>query len=204
MKRFLRPLTLLIFAAFQFAQPIALAESQLRFCLNAEPKTLNPLLVDDEASDTVRYLTGGVLLRLNRQTQQLEPALATAWKASADGRSIHFTLRPNLYFSDGTPFTAEDVAYTIEQLMDPKLHSPTGDAFRSSDGKVLAEITGKYEITIRFPAPVVGLEKLFDQVVMLSAKSPLHEKAVLGSYYLLGKQSRFLPSLATQPQLLEA
>jgi hypothetical protein len=35
--------------------------SELRFCLHGEPKTFNPLLVDDEASENVRYLTGGVL-----------------------------------------------------------------------------------------------------------------------------------------------
>jgi peptide/nickel transport system substrate-binding protein len=158
--------------------------NQLRFCLGSEPKTFNPLLVADDASDTVRYLTGGVLLRLNRATQQLEPELATAWKASNNGKSISFTLRPNLRFSDGTPFSAEDVAYTIERLMDPALHSPTGDAFRSGEGKVITQINGKNQITIAFPAPIVGLDKLFDQVAILSAKSPAKEMAVLGPYYV--------------------
>ena len=36
---------------------------ELRFCIRSEPKTFNPLLVEDDASETVRYLTGGVLLR---------------------------------------------------------------------------------------------------------------------------------------------
>jgi peptide/nickel transport system substrate-binding protein len=158
--------------------------SQLRFCLGAAPKTLNPLLVDDEASDTVRYLTGGVLMRLNRMTQQLEPELATSWKVSRNGDSISFTLRQNVRFSDGTPFSAEDVAYTMQRLMDPALHSPTGDAFRSSEGKIVTQAGGKDQITIVFPAPVVGLDKLFDQVAIMSAKSPQKEMAVLGPYYV--------------------
>ena len=41
---------------------------ELRFCLRAEPKTFNPLLVEDESSEAVRYLTGGVLVRVNRLT----------------------------------------------------------------------------------------------------------------------------------------
>jgi peptide/nickel transport system substrate-binding protein len=44
----------------------ASAGSELRFCLRADPKTFNPLLVEDEPSETIRYLTGGVLIRVNR------------------------------------------------------------------------------------------------------------------------------------------
>jgi len=168
----------ILVAHFAVAQP----GSQLRFCLNAEPKTFNPLLVDDDASDTIRYLTGGVLVRLNRATQQLEPELAASWKVNRAGNAISFTLRPNLRFSDGTPFTAADVAYTTDRLMDPALHSPTGDAFRSAPGRVTTQVAGNDRITIVFPAPIVGLDKLFDQVAMLSAKSPLKEMAVLGPY----------------------
>lgn len=163
-----------------FAQP----GSQLRFCINSEPKTLNPLLVDDDASDTIRYLTGGVLVRLNRMTQQLQPELATAWKVNRAGDAISFTLRRNVRFSDGTPFSAADLAYTIQRLMDPALHSPTGDSFRSGNGKVETRITGEDRISIEFPAPIVGLDKLFDQVAMLSGESPKHEMAVLGPYYV--------------------
>lgn len=156
--------------------------SELRFCLNEEPKTFDPLQVEDDASETIRYLTGGVLVRLNRQTQQLEPELAVAWEVNRSGNAIRFTLRPNLRFSDGTPFTASDVAFTIERLMDPALRSPTGDAFRSGPGKVSTQVTGKFQITIVFPAPIVGLDKLFDQVAIVPAHSPRKEMAVLGPY----------------------
>src|ERR1700739_3750008 len=80
---------------------------ELHFCLRGEPKTFNPLLVEEDASETVRYLTGGVLIRLNRHTQALEPGLAVSWKLSAQGRTISFHLKNNLHFSDGTPFTSE-------------------------------------------------------------------------------------------------
>src|SRR5882762_10167861 len=77
----------------------------LRFCLRSEPKTFQPLEVDDEASETVRYLTGGVLIRVNRYTQQLEPNLASSWKVSDKGAKITFRLRRDVRFSDGTPFS---------------------------------------------------------------------------------------------------
>src|SRR5579863_506782 len=86
---------------------------ELRFCLQGEPKTFNPLLVEDDPSEVVRYLTGGVLIRVNRSTQEAEPELAASWKVDKGGKRISFQLRSGLRFSDGTPFTAEDVAETM-------------------------------------------------------------------------------------------
>ena len=161
---------------------IAQNGGELRFCLRSEPKTFDPLKVEDDASVTIRYLTGGVLVRMNRQTQALEPELAQSWKVSKDGRQITFKLRRGVSFSDGTPFSAEDVAYTVRQLMDPALHSPTGDAFRSGPGNVETKILSPTEISVTFPAPVAGLDRQFDQVAVLSAHSPKKEMAVLGPF----------------------
>lgn len=161
---------------------LAQGGGELRFCLRAEPKTFNPLKVEEDASGAIRYLTGGVLARVNRQTQELEPELAQSWKVSKDGREISFRLRRGISFSDGTAFTADDVAYTVQQLMDPALHSPTGDAFRSGTGSVETKVISPTQISIRFPAQVAGLDRLFDGVAILSEHSPKKEMAVLGPF----------------------
>jgi len=155
---------------------------QLRFCLRAEPKTFDPLKVDDDPSLSIRYLTGGVLMRVNRQTQELEPELALSWKVSKDGRQITFKLRHGVMFSDGSTFSAEDVVYTMQRLMDPSLHSSTGDAFRSGSGGIETKVLSPYEVSVTFPAPLVGLDRLFDQVAIMSAHSPKKEMAVLGPF----------------------
>jgi len=168
--------------------PLA-AQSELRFCIASDPKTFNPLLVEDDSTETIQYLTGGVLIRVNRLTQNAEPELATSWKITAGGKTIAFKLRDGIRFSDGTPFSAEDVAYTVQQLMDPSLHSPTGDSFRSGEGKVITSVSASDHVTITFPAPIAGLDKLFDQVAIMSAKSPKKEMAVLGPYYVAEYQA---------------
>ena len=160
----------------------AFAQGELRFCLRSEPKTFDPLKVEDDASAAIRYLTGGVLIRMNRQTQALEPELAQSWKVSKDGRQITFKLRSGISFSDGTPFSAEDVAYTMQQLWDPSLHSATGDAFRSGPGNLEVKTISPIQISVTFPAPVAGLDRQFDQVAILSAHSPKKEMAVLGPF----------------------
>jgi len=174
----------LCWPAFLNAESAGQSGGELHFCLRGEPKTFNPLLVEEDASETIRYLTGGVLIRLNRQSQALEPGLAISWKVSDEGRKISFRLRSGLHFSDGTPFTSEDVAYTIKALMDPQLHSPTGDSFRSGEGQVAIQTPSADTIVVTFPAPVAGLERLFDQVAILSVHSPKKEMAVLGPFYV--------------------
>src|ERR671925_2239643 len=85
-----------------FTSLTAIAQSELRFCIASDPKTFNPLLVEDDSSEAVRYLTGGVLVRMNRLTQNAEPGLATSWKVTGGGKTITFALRKGIYFSDGT------------------------------------------------------------------------------------------------------
>jgi peptide/nickel transport system substrate-binding protein len=174
--RFLLCFSLLMGAAS--AQP----GSMLRFCVRTEPKTFDPLKVDDDASLTIRYLTGGFLVRVNRQTQALEPELAQSWKISKDGRQITFKLRSGIRFSDGSPFSADDVAFTMQRLMDPSLHSSTGDAFRVGDGTVATRILSPTEVSVGFPAPLIGLDRLFDQVAIVSSRSANREAAVLGPF----------------------
>jgi peptide/nickel transport system substrate-binding protein len=176
-------ITLLCLGAL-LGHAVAQGGGELKFCLRMEPKTFDPLKVEDESSAAIRYLTGGVLVRVNRQTQELEPELAQSWKVSQDGRQITFRVRSGISFSDGTPFSAGDVAYTMQQLMDPTLHSATGDAFRSGTGNVETKTISPTQISITFPAPVAGLDRLFDQVAILSEGSPKRESAVLGPFML--------------------
>ncbi|HVN07069.1 MAG TPA: ABC transporter substrate-binding protein [Bryobacteraceae bacterium] len=157
---------------------------ELRFCLNGEPKTFNPLLVEDDPSEVIRYLTGGVLIRINRLTQEVEPELAQSWKVDRDGRRVTFQIRHGLRFSDGTPFSAEDVASTMRMVMDSKLHAPVGDALRSGAGTAQIDVSGPDKVTITFPGVIAGMERLFDQVAIMSSKSAKKEGAVLGPFYV--------------------
>src|SRR6185312_15782885 len=167
-------------ASLSFAQ----YGGELHFCLHSYPKTFDPLLVDDDASETVRYLTGGVLVRVNRLTQQTQPELATEWKLSNGGKTVRFKLRDGIRYSDGSAFTSADVAYTVKKLMDPELHSSTADAFRSGQGNVLAKVVSPSVIELTFPAPVANLAALFDSVAIVSSTSPRKEMAALGPFYV--------------------
>ncbi|HUJ20066.1 MAG TPA: ABC transporter substrate-binding protein [Bryobacteraceae bacterium] len=160
---------------------------ELRFCLRAEPKTFNPLLISGEPDEIVAYLTSGVLIRMNRQTQAFEAELADSWRISDKGRTIEFHLREGVRFSDGSALTPEDVLFTFRTLLDPATLSPAGDTFRAMKGPIQVAAPGKQRITFSFREPVAGVERLFDQAPIVSAatiqksRNPA-EMPVLGPY----------------------
>ena len=77
-----RYLALLALAGAAFGANTARSGGELRFCVYSEPKTFNPLLVADTSSEAIRYMTAGVLVRVNRQTQELQPELAVSWRVT--------------------------------------------------------------------------------------------------------------------------
>jgi peptide/nickel transport system substrate-binding protein len=158
---------------------------ELRFCLRSDPKTFDPLLAAEEASETIRYLTGGVLIRFNRRTQELEPELAAGWKVRDAGKRIDFTLRAGVRFSDGAPFGPADVIATFQRVADPRLASAVSDTFRSGAGEIRATQNGPDGLSIAFAKPVAGLELLFDQLAITPGRRVSPESAVLGPFMLV-------------------
>ncbi len=62
------------------------------------------------------------------QNLNVVPSLAESWSYSADNKTLTMKLRPNVKFSNGDPFSSNDVKFSFERILDPK----TGAAARSS------------------------------------------------------------------------
>jgi len=76
---------------------------------------LRPWQPRSRGEELITALLYNGLTRLNAKLQP-QPDLATSWEASQDGRLITFTLRPDVSWQDGKPFSAEDAAYTLSAL----------------------------------------------------------------------------------------
>src|SRR5579883_556418 len=88
----------------------------------SDVKTLDPPQITDlYSSQTVQMISTG-LVEENDQLQ-VTGVLASSWDVSTDGLTYTFHLRPNLKFSDGTPLTSQDVAYSIDRSLKPSLKS---------------------------------------------------------------------------------
>ncbi|WP_116132708.1 ABC transporter substrate-binding protein [Tropicimonas sp. IMCC34043] len=84
----------------------------------AEPKSLDPATVT--AANDFRILMNiyDGLARYKDGTLEPEPALATGWDVSEDGKVYTFHLRDGVKFHDGTPFNAEAVKFNFDRMLD--------------------------------------------------------------------------------------
>lgn len=132
------------------------------------PRTFNPLLDADGASDAVIRLLFSPLVGINLDTQEPEPALAESWSVAPDQKTWTFKLRKNLRWSDGQPLTADDVVFTWNDVMyNPKYNQITYDLFRFG-GKNF-EVTKVDDLTVRVVTPDVfaPFVEYFGSVVIL-------------------------------------
>src|SRR6266568_1713613 len=120
----------------------------------AGPKTFNPLYALDSASDSIVRLLFGSLVNLDCTTQQPGPGLAESWSVAPDQKTWTFKLRPGVRWSDGQPLTAEDVAFTWNELMyNPQLNRITYGMFQIG-GKNFV-VTNVDALTVRVITPEV-------------------------------------------------
>ncbi len=82
------------------------------------PMLLNPILATDVPSTTITDLVFSGLVTVNDRLEFV-PELAESWEVSPDGLVWTFHLRDGVTWHDGKPFTAEDVAFTLERIRDP-------------------------------------------------------------------------------------
>jgi peptide/nickel transport system substrate-binding protein len=79
--------------------------------------SLNPFLGFQAPSYEMWGLTYDYLVGYSMKDMSPEPALATKWTTSPDGKTWTFAVRSGVKFSDGVPLTAADVAYTYNRIL---------------------------------------------------------------------------------------
>ena len=103
--------------AEEFEYTIGKTGGTLTFATISEPLTLNLALAKDSGSvDVLEPLFEG-LTEVSWLTDQIEPALAKSWTHSNDGLTWTFSLRKDVTWHDGTPFTAHDVDFTFNRII---------------------------------------------------------------------------------------
>ena len=95
----------------------------LNLNLRGNPLTLDPALATDTTSVTVIKQLFIGLVDLDDDTAEVRPELATSWTVSSDGTVYTFTLRSDVYWTDGHQVTAQDVRYGILRTLDPATQS---------------------------------------------------------------------------------
>lgn len=161
---------------------------------HSEPRTANPATAIDVVSKEFISLLNADLIHINLATQKTEPALAKSWKVSEGGRRYLLDLRQGLRFSDGQPFDADDVVFSFNLYLDPKVHSPQRDLLQVAGKPIQVHKLGRYRVEFDLDAPYAAAERIFDGVEIL----PRH---LLERPYELGRISQAWP-LSVDPHTI--
>jgi peptide/nickel transport system substrate-binding protein len=133
--------------------------------MRGEPRSFNRVTSREQGTDIIALLTQARLVRTNRVTFELEPWLAERWESSPDGRTHTMHLRPGLTWSDGAPFTADDVLFSMEAVFDPKVKSVLAGSLMVAGEPIRASSPGPQDVVFTFAAPfgpgVAVLENLW-------------------------------------------
>ena len=93
----------------------ASSKDTLVFGAAGEPKLFDPAFASDgETFRVLKQIYEG-LVQTKQGSAEIEPALATKWEGSPDGKAWTFTLREGVKFSDGTDFNAEAVCFNFNR-----------------------------------------------------------------------------------------
>lgn len=128
------------------------------------PTTLDPAMVRDVVSADYMYEIYSGLVTLAADLSVV-PDLAERWDVSPDGTTYTFTLRQDIVFHDGTPFTADDVRWSIERACGPELRSPVAAAY-------LDDIVGCLDLLAGRAPSVAGVRVIDERTVALDIDAP--------------------------------
>jgi peptide/nickel transport system substrate-binding protein len=121
--------------------------------LRSEPRTFNRLIDANFPTDLFNILTNGKLIRVNRATRAIEPGLAESWTISPDNLTYTLTLRDGVKWSDGTPFTPDDVLFTFRAVYDPKVESVLAGPMSVNGRPLRVSAPDARTVVIAMPAP---------------------------------------------------
>ncbi|MGH9162268.1 MAG: ABC transporter substrate-binding protein [Vicinamibacteraceae bacterium] len=140
---------------------------QLRTTMRTEPRSFNRLVANDGATGAVGWLIDSPLVSIDPRTFDLVPVLAETVTASDDGRTWTIVLREGVRFSDGAPFTAADVLFTLDAIYDRRSGSVLAEALQVNGQPLTASAPDPHTVVLTAAAPLgAGLRMLADVPIL--------------------------------------
>ncbi len=115
----------------------------LTYGLSADPPNLDPQVSKGAAAQTVKELVYNNLLRYWRGGK-IQPDLAESYEM-VDPQTFRFKLRSGVTWHDGSPFTADDVKFSYERILDAKTGADRRTALNTIDKVIVDD-----PLTVRF------------------------------------------------------
>lgn len=145
-------------------------------------------------------------LVLRDENLKLQPGLATSWETLDDGKRLRFHLRSGVKFSDGEPFDAEAVKFTIDRLLGPEGKKGPQQSNYTAIGSVEILDPMTVDLVLNKPDPVM-ITKLAGYGAMMVPPKYVAEKGAsfatspvgTGPYKMVDYQPKVSITLAPNP-----
>jgi peptide/nickel transport system substrate-binding protein len=139
--------------------PVCVPARPLTMAVAAEPSSMDPLFSRAQSNQQVENIFEHLISR--DVDLQIKPGLAVSWRV-VDPLTWEFKLRPNVRFHDGTPFTANDVVFSVKRASNvPNSPAPFSGAVANIASM---EVVDALTLRIRTKTPAPGF---LEQIGML-------------------------------------
>ncbi len=122
--------------------------STLHLSISSSPSKLNPLIATDSASGEIADWVFDSLVGYDKDGKVV-PKLAESYRFE-NNTTLIFKLRNGVKWSDGEPFSSDDVVFTYKLITSPKIYTPYADEFRYVKN---VEAIGKDRIKVTYKEP---------------------------------------------------
>lgn len=114
-------------------------------------ETLNPLYATTNAEVAASHLLFSSLYTYD-DTGHLRGDLARSMSVDPSGQTYTVTLRPDIYWHDGTKLTAQDVAFTVNLIKNPETRSPLRINWQDVGVRAIDDTTVQFQLPATYAA----------------------------------------------------
>ncbi len=143
------------------------AAQDLRIGLSADATSLDPHYDNFPVNNQIALHIFEALVTQDEH-QLLRPALATSWTA-IDDRTWEFKLREGVRFHDGSPFTADDVAFSLDRV--PRVPNAPSPFTHFTREIIEVEVVDPLTIRLRTASAAPLLPRDLSAIRILSRKA---------------------------------
>ena len=180
MKKLFLFLTALCVSVAVFAAP-RIEDTNKKFnvnaCIASEPETIDPTLVSSTDGSTYSHHMFENLMKYQMTDEivsgnpdlhmtKIVPGQAKSYTVSADGKTYTFTLRDDIYWSDGVPVKAKDFEYAWKRLVNPATAADYGYFLNDIVLNASAIQNGEMD------PDTLGVDALDDKTLRITLESP--------------------------------
>jgi peptide/nickel transport system substrate-binding protein len=132
-----------------------------------DPKTFNPVVASETSTTEITELLFDTIARRDTLTLDWAPKLAESWEISEDQKSVTVTLRDNIKWTDGEQLTADDVVYTVNELIFAEvIQSNMRDGLFVGDEPSVWTKVDELTFKVELPTVYAGIINMLDINVM--------------------------------------